>query len=144
MLPRRSTQGRCCQPIEAPGTRLGPMPHEPDPSAQVDAYVGGLDGWQRETAVRLRQLIHEADPAIVEAWKWSTPVFAHDGDVCAIGVFKDHLKVNFFKGATLPDPVGLFNAGLAAKISRAIDLRPGDAIDEGAFRDLVRAAAEPR
>lgn len=132
------------QPIRAPGIRLAPMPAEPDARAQVDAYIDGLDGWQRQTAVRLRQLVHEAEPAIVEAWKWSTPVFAHGGDVCAIGVFKDHLKVNFFKGASLADPSGLFNAGLEAKASRAIDLRPGDAIDEDAFRDLVRAAAGPR
>jgi hypothetical protein len=107
---------------------------------QIDAYIESLDGWQRATASRLRTLVHEADPGIVERWKWSTPVFSHGGDVCAIGAFKDHLKVNFFKGALLPDPAGLFNAGLDAKTSRAIDLRPDDDVDEVAFRELVRAA----
>jgi hypothetical protein len=112
------------------------------PTGQIDAYIGALGGWQRETAARLRRLVHEADPEIVEGWKWSTPVFSHGGDVCAIGAFRDHLKVNFFKGAALPDPAGLFNAGLEAKTSRAIDLRPGETLEEDAFRDLVRAAAK--
>jgi hypothetical protein len=111
-----------------------------DASTQIDTYLESLEGWQRDTLVRLRQLIHDADPEIVEQWKWSTPVFSHGGDVCAIGAFKDHLKVNFFKGASLTDPTGLFNAGLEAKTSRAIDLRPGDVLDEEAFRVLVRAA----
>jgi hypothetical protein len=112
-----------------------------DASEQIDAYLAGLIGWQRTTAERLRALVHEAVPDIVEEWKWGTPVFTRAGLVCAIGVFKDHLKVNFFKGATLPDPAGLFNAGLDAKTSRAIDLTEGDALDEAAFRALVRAAA---
>src|SRR5437763_1910480 len=112
-------------------------------NAQVDAYIASLEGWQREMATRLRQLIHEADPGIVESWKWGTAVFDRGRDVCALGAFKDHLKVNFFKGASLPDPAGLFNAGLEAKVSRAIDLRPGDELDEDAFRDLVRSAAQP-
>jgi hypothetical protein len=111
-----------------------------DATEQIDAYLASLDGWQRETATRLRARVHEADPDIAEAWKWGTPVFSHGGDVCAIGAFKDHLKVNFFKGASLPDPAGLFNAGLEAKTSRAIDLRPGDELDEAAFRALVRSA----
>ena len=112
-----------------------------DASEQIDTYVAGLTGWQRQTTERLRALVHEAVPDIVEEWKWSTPVFARAGSVCAIGVFKDHLKVNFFKGSTLPDPAGLFNAGLEAKTSRAIDLAEGDALDEAAFRALVRVAA---
>ncbi len=82
----------------------------------------------------------EADPNIREEWKWGTPVFVRNGNVCAIGAFRDHLKVNFFKGAALSDPGGLFNAGLEAKTSRAIDLADGDEIDEGKFRELVRGA----
>ena len=119
-----------------------------DASARIDAYVGELTGWQRDAVTRLRRLVHEADPAIVEEWKWGTPVFSHAVMVCAIGVFKDHVKVNFFKGASLDDPHSLFNAGLEAKASRAIDLGEGDEIDEPALSGLVRAAvalnSEPR
>jgi hypothetical protein len=107
---------------------------------EIDAYLAGLDGWQQATARRLRDLVHEADPGITEEWKWGTPVFTHSGMVCAIGVFKDHLKVNFFKGASLPDPSGLFNAGLDAKASRAIDLAEGDAVNEPALLELIREA----
>ncbi len=111
-----------------------------DPTAQIDAYLSGLPAWQRQTLSRLRALVHEADPAIEEAWKWDTPVFAHGGNVCAIGAFADHVKVNFFKGASLADPSGLFNAGLEAKATRAIDLGEGASIDEDAFRALVSQA----
>ena len=110
---------------------------------RVDAYVQSLDGWQGALVVRLRELIHEAVPDIGEDWKWDTPVFVAHGNVCAIGVFSDHVKVNFFKGAGLPDPAHLLNAGLEAKTSRAIDLREGDLdrVDVDAFRELVRQAA---
>ena len=110
---------------------------------RVDAYVAKLNGWQRDAVVRLRELIHEAAPDIREDWKWDTPVFVGRANVCAIGVFSEHVKVNFFKGASLPDPAGLFNAGLEAKTSRAIDLREGDLdrLDAGAFRSLVREAS---
>ena len=111
-----------------------------DASAQIDEYLAGLSGWQREAATHLRELIHDADPEITEEWKWGTPVFARRGSVCAVGTFKDHVKVNFFKGAALPDPKRLFNAGLEAKTSRAIDLREGEPLDETAFKALVREA----
>jgi hypothetical protein len=110
-------------------------------SEEIDRYLASLDGWQQLTARRLRELVHEADPAITEEWKWGTPVFSHGGMVCAIGTFKDHVKVNFFKGASLADPHGLFNAGLEAKASRAIDLAEGDTIDEPALIELIRQAA---
>ena len=112
-----------------------------DATQQIDGYIAGLEGWQRETATHLRRLIHEAIPDVVEEWKWSTPVFSRHGSVCAIGAFKDHLKVNFFKGAACPDPAGLLNAGLEAKTSRAIDLSETDQLDDLAFRALVSAAA---
>jgi hypothetical protein len=111
-----------------------------DASAQIDAYLNGLPDWQRATATRVRELIHEADPDVSEAWKWDTPVFVHGSNICAIGAFADHVKVNFFKGAALPDPGRLFNAGLEAKTSRAIDLREGDRIREEEFRALIREA----
>ena len=90
---------------------------------------------------RLRRQILEAEPAIVEEWKWETPVWSLNGNVVAAGVFKDHVKLNFFKGASLPDPHGLFNAGLEAKTSRAIDFGEGDAVNDSALKELVRAAA---
>jgi hypothetical protein len=110
---------------------------------RVDAYIAGLTGWQRDAVIRLRELIHEAAPELREDWKWDTPVFVDHGNVCAIGTFRDHVKVNFLKGASLPDPEGLFNAGLEAKTSRAIDFREGDVdrMDPDAFRALVRAAS---
>jgi hypothetical protein len=109
-------------------------------TAQIDAFVEALDGWQREAVVRLRRLIHEAAPEIVEDWKWGVPVYAHHGNVCATGVMKHAVKVNLFKGASLPDPSGLFNAGLEAKTSRAIDLAEGQWLDETAFKALIREA----
>jgi hypothetical protein len=115
-----------------------------DAPQQIDRYLGELPEWQRELARRLRELIHEADPEIREEWKWGTPVFVHGGNVCAIGAFRDHVKVNFFKGAALDDPNGLFNAGLEAKTSRAIDIGEDDRLDEEAFRALVRAAVLSR
>jgi hypothetical protein len=111
--------------------------------ARVDAYLGGLTGWQRAAMVRLRELVHQAVPEIREEWKWDTPVFASRANVCAIGVFSDHVKVNFFKGASLPDPAALFNAGLDAKASRAIDFPRGElsGLDTEAFQALIREAA---
>ena len=85
-------------------------------------------------------MILAADPDIVEEWKWDTPVWSHKGNVVAAGIFQDHVKVNFFKGASLPDPHGLFNAGLEAKATRAIDLFEGDKINEPALKELVHAA----
>jgi hypothetical protein len=110
---------------------------------RVSTYISGLDGWRRDALVRLRDLIHQAVPEIGEDWKWDTPVFVKGGNVCALGVFSDHVKVNFLKGASLADPDGLFNAGLEAKTSRAIDLWEGDVerLDSAAFQDLVRRAA---
>ena len=112
-----------------------------DPTERIDSYIDGLAGWQRDHARHLREQIHMADSQIAEDWKWDTPVFTARGkQVCAIGAFKDHLKVNFFKGASLDDPDGLFNSGLEAKNSRAIDLAEGDRLDDAAFQALVKAA----
>ena len=90
---------------------------------------------------RLRKLIGEAAPDLTEEWKWNTPVWSYKGNVLALGAFDDHVKVNFFKGASLDDPRHLFNAGLDAKASRAIDIHEGGKIDEAALKALVRAAA---
>ena len=110
------------------------------PSQRIADYSAGFADWRGPMLARLRALILEAAPEIAEEWKWDTPVFATKGNVVAIGVFKDHLKLNFFKGASLNDPHGLFNAGLEAKATRAIDIHEGDVIDEPAIQDLVRAA----
>lgn len=107
---------------------------------RIDAYLATLPDWQHSMLARLRALVHEADPNMTETWKWDTPVFVHGTNICAIGAFRDHVKVNFFKGATLADPDHLFNAGLDAKTSRAIDLFQGDRLDDEAFRGLVREA----
>jgi hypothetical protein len=111
------------------------------PSELIDKQIADLPDWRGQVFANLRQLIHEADPTLTEDWKWNTAVWTKNGTVCAIGVFKDHLKINFFKGASLPDPHVLFNAGLDAKTSRAIDLFENQTIDEPALMDLIRSAA---
>jgi hypothetical protein len=111
-----------------------------NPTQQITDHIAELADWRGEMVARLRQLIHEADPEIVEAWKWNTPVWAHKGNVVATGAFKGHVKLTFFKGASLDDPHGLFNAGLEAKAMRAIDIREGDTIQEDALKELIRAA----
>lgn len=109
-------------------------------SQQIDNYIEGLDDWRGIMVARLRKLILDAAPELTEEWKWDTPVWSHKGNVVAAGVFKDHVKFNFFKGASLEDPNGLFNAGLDAKATRAIDIAEGEAIHEAALKDLVRTA----
>lgn len=111
-------------------------------SDQITAYVDGLRDWRGTMVRRLRTLITSASSDLVEEWKWNTPVWAHQGNVVAVGAFADHVKLNFFKGASVPDPRGLFNAGLDAKTSRAIDLHQGDRLDEAALKALVRAAVD--
>lgn len=108
---------------------------------RIDAHIAALAGWKGALLARLRRWIREADPALVEGWKWNTPVWSRDGNVVACGAFRDHVKLNFFDGAALPDPRAMFNAGLDARRSRAIDLREGDVVDEAAFKELVRAAS---
>jgi hypothetical protein len=111
-------------------------------SDQIDSFIAGVDGWRGETLAHLRQTISAADARLSEDWKWSTPVWIYKGNVCAIAAFKDHVKINFFKGAQVSDAAGLFNAGLEAKASRSIDLAEGEQIDGAALRALVRAAAD--
>jgi hypothetical protein len=111
-------------------------------SDNIDRVQASLSGWQAEVYARLRQLIGDADPDLEEDWKWDTAIWTKKGNVVSLGVFKEHLKVNFFKGALIADPRGLFNAGLEAKQSRSIDLREGDKIDATGLQDLVRAAAD--
>jgi hypothetical protein len=109
-------------------------------SKLIDRQIADLGDWRGKVFARLRKLINAADPDIVEDWKWNTAVWNKDGMVCAVGGFKDHVKLNFFKGASLEDTHRLFNAGLEAKTTRAIDFHEGDKIDEPALKNLVCAA----
>jgi hypothetical protein len=110
------------------------------PSQQIDKHIQELADWRGKLLARLRKLILEAAPELTEEWKWDTPVWSYKGNVVAGGAFKDHIKLNFFKGASLKDSHGLFNAGLDAKATRGIDFHEGDKIDESALKDLVREA----
>ncbi len=109
-------------------------------SQQITKQIADLTDWRGNCLAQLRTLILEADPDIAEEWKWGTAVWSHQGMVCSAGAFKDHVKLNFFKGASLKDPQHLFNAGLDAKATRAIDFSEGDAIDAAALKELVRSA----
>jgi len=111
------------------------------PSRLIDARIKELGDWRGKTLARVRALIKEADPDVVEEWKWrGVPVWEHDGIICTGESYKTHVKLTFLKGASLKDPSRLFNTGLEGNARRAIDIFEGDAIDETAFRTLIRAA----
>ena len=118
------------------------MAKEKSPSEIISDYIASLPDWRGKLLAQLRKTILEAAPDLVEEWKWDTPVFSHKGNVVATGVFKDHVKLNFFKGASLKDPKKLFNAGLEARATRGIDLFEGDKVDVSALKELIRAAVE--
>ena len=111
------------------------------PTQLIDARIEELDDWRGEMLSRLRALIKQADPEVVEEWKWKgVPVWSHDGMICTGETYKTIVKVTFAKGASLKDPSGLFNSSLDGNTRRAIDFHEGEAIDEGTFRALIRAA----
>jgi hypothetical protein len=110
-------------------------------SALIDGKIKELGDWRGEMLARVRVLIHEADPGIVEEWKWrGTPVWSRDGIVCTGETYKQVVKLTFARGAALDDPKKLFNSGLEGNVRRAIDLREGETVDEAAFKHLIRAA----
>ena len=110
-------------------------------SRLIDQRIRDLDGWRGETLARMRALILEADPEMTEEWKWmGTPVWSHDGIVCTGEAYKSVVKLTFAKGASIPDPSGLFNSSLEGNTRRAIDVREGETVDARAFTALVRAA----
>jgi hypothetical protein len=119
---------------------------EEAPSRMIDARIKELDDWRGKTLARVRALIKQADPEIVEEWKWQkasspgTPVWSHGGIICTGETYKNVVKMTFAKGAALQDPSGLFNSSLDGNVRRAIDVHEGDTIDEAALKDLVRAA----
>jgi len=110
------------------------------PSEHITEQISELGDWRGEMLARLRKLILEAAPDITEEWKWGTAVWSQKGLVCSAAAFKDHVKLNFFEGASLEDPKGLFNAGHDAKATRAIDFSKGSSIDESALKALIREA----
>ena len=117
-------------------------------SALIDAKIRELGDWRGKTLARVRAVIHEADPEIVEEWKWAkatspgTPVWSHGGIVCTGETYKNVVKMTFAKGAALKDPSGLFNSSLEGNVRRAIDIHEGDKINEAALKDLIRAAID--
>ncbi|MFT3805455.1 DUF1801 domain-containing protein [Arenimonas sp.] len=117
---------------------------KPGPSAPelISKRIAELGDWRGETLARMRKLIHEALPDVVEEWKWmGTPVWSSDGILCTGECYKQHVKLTFAKGASLDDPKSLFNAGLEGNMRRAIDIRAGESVDATAFKALVKRAA---
>ncbi|HET7808050.1 MAG TPA: DUF1801 domain-containing protein [Gaiellaceae bacterium] len=118
----------------------------PTASEQIDERIRELGDWRGETLADVRRVVKEADPDVVEEWKWAkatspgTPVWSHDGGICTGESYKSVVKLTFFKGASLDDPSGLFNSSLEGKVRRAIDIREGEQLDEEALKELVRAA----
>ena len=116
------------------------------PSALIDQRINELGDWRGKTLAKVREIIHRADPEIVEEWKWvkpttpGTPVWSHGGIVCTGETYKNIVKMTFAKGAALEDPSALFNSSLDGNVRRAIDIHEGDKIDEAALKDLIRAA----
>ena len=123
----------------------GPVPVE-SASAFIDEKIKELGDWRGKTLAKVRGIIHEADPEIVEEWKWvkpkspGTPVWSHGGIVCTAETYKNVVKMTFAKGAALKDPSGLFNSSLDGNVRRAIDIHEGEKVDEAALKDLIRAA----
>jgi hypothetical protein len=119
---------------------------EQTPSQQIDAKIAELGDWRGETLAALRALIRQADPDVVEEWKWAkatspgVPVWSHDGIICTGETYKSVVKLTFMRGAALDDPAGLFNSSLDGRVRRAIDVHEGEQLDEQAFVALIRAA----
>lgn len=121
-------------------------PKESEASAKITKRIKEVGGWRGETLAQLRQLILNADPAIVEEWKWEkpssggVPVWSHDGGICTGESYKEVVKLTFFRGASIKDPKGLFNSSLEGNVRRAIDFREGEKINATAFKQLIKAA----
>ncbi len=109
-------------------------------SQNIDKFIKETTDWRGKWIAKFRALVLKTAPEVAEEWKWGVPVWSHKGNIVAAGIFKDHVKLNFFKGASLKDPKKLFNAGLEAKGSRGIDLAENSKIDEAALKDLIREA----
>jgi hypothetical protein len=110
-------------------------------SELIDRRIAGLGDWRGKALSRIRKLIKEAAPGVVEEWKWDNPVWSQDGILCTGESYKSHVKLTFPKGASIEDPAGLFNSSLEGNVRRALDIHEADAINETAFKGLIRAAA---
>jgi hypothetical protein len=110
------------------------------PAKLIDARIEELDDWRGKTLARVRTLIKQADKDVVEEWKWNVPVWSHGGIICTGETYKSAVKLTFAKGASVPDPKGLFNSSLEGATRRAIDIRKDEKIDEAAFKALIKAA----
>jgi hypothetical protein len=111
------------------------------PAKLIDARIKELDDWRGKMLAHMRALIKQADPEVIEEWKWNVPVWSHDGIICTGESYKSAVKLTFAKGAALKDPKKLFNSSLEGNVRRAIDLHEGDEINQAAFKTLIRAAA---
>jgi hypothetical protein len=123
-------------------------PEDDSASSNITARINEVGGWRGETLARLRQLIHDADPKVEEEWKWvkptnpGVPVWSHDGGICTGEVYKEVVKLTFFRGAAVKDPKKIFNSSLEGNVRRAIDFREGEKINEAAFKQLIRDAVK--
>jgi hypothetical protein len=121
--------------------RISGAAEDKSPSQLIDERIAELGDWRGETLARIRALIREADPEVIEEWKWrGVPTWYHDGMICTGETYRNAVKMTFAKGAALDDPSGLFNAGLEGNVRRAIDVHEGETIDEEALKTLIRAA----
>ena len=130
------------KPVATKAKASSPSPAGKGESAAelIDAKIKGLGDWRGEMLARLRALILAADPGVIEEWKWSVPVWSHHGLICTGETYKKVVKMTFAKGASLPDPSGLFNSSLEGNVRRAIDIHEGEKLDEKALKALIRAA----
>jgi len=129
------------RPAAAKATKAAAAPAAAEsPAALIDAKIQALGDWRGDLLTRLRALMREADPEVVEEWKWSTPVWSRGGIICTGESYKAVVKMTFPKGASLPDPTRLFNSSLEGNVRRAIDIREGEALNEAALKALIRAA----
>jgi len=117
-------------------------PADKPASELITERIAEIGGWRGAALARMRALIHEADPAVVEEWKWAVPVWELNGGLCTGESYKDKVKLTFHKGASLPDPEQLFNSSLEGRVRRALDIFEGDEVDAAAFKALIRAAIE--
>jgi hypothetical protein len=137
---KKATEGRGAA-VKRVSSKRSARPDE-NPSELIDAKIRELGDWRGRTLAHVRALIREADPRVVEEWKWSVPVWSRDGIICTGETYKAAVKLTFARGAALPDPARLFNSSLEGNVRRAIDIREGETIDEKALKALIRAAAE--
>lgn len=123
-------------------TKKSAPPAGESASALIDGRIAELGDWRGEMLAQLRELIRQADPEVTEEWKWSNPVWSHDGLICTGESYKKVVKMTFPKGASLPDPAGLFNSSLEGGVRRAIDFHEGEKLNEKALKALIRAAVD--